>query len=127
MLPRMSSKMVVSKTRNGVTRNRVTGFFFFFVSSSNLLLLTSFVCSLFYCLFFFQGKRKSLKLFVFGGVFTPFNQIYRTPKEIFRGRTFSRFREVGRRSLWFSFNVYKVLLQVRVTNLIQSKTIENST
>ena len=58
MLPRMSSKMVVSKTRNGVTRNRVTGFFFFFVSSFNLLLLTSFVCLLFYCLFFFfKGKE----------------------------------------------------------------------
>ena len=79
-------------------------FFSFFVSSFNLLLLTLFVCLPFLLfVFFFQGKRKSLKLFVFGGVLQTFNQIYRIPKETFRGRTFSRFREVG--SLWFNLNV----------------------
>ena len=87
--------MVVSKTRNGVTRNSVTGLFPFF-SSFNLLLLTLFIClPFFYCLFF-PVEKKSLTLSYLAGFSAPFSQIYRIPRgTFFCGPTFSHFREVG--------------------------------
>ena len=76
--------VVVSKTRNGVTgnekpRNRIFFFFCFFFQ----FVVVDFVgLFAFFIVCFFQGKRKSLKLFVFGGFVTTLTKLTAYQKKL---------------------------------------------
>ena len=97
---------VVSKTRkgvtgNGVTRNRVTGYiyiffvlFFFFDFLIIFLYLFNFFFFKFNFIIFLKKCEHYYSCLV--GFFPPFGQSYRISGDTFiRGRTFSRFHEVG--------------------------------
>ena len=65
-------------------------------------------------MFVFSHEKRSLKLFYLAGFFPLCRQIYRIPGgTFFHGRTFSRFREIGRCK-------GKVLLHVTLTKYIGS-------
>ena len=82
-----------------------------FSFSFYILLLILFVC-LPFSLFVFSHEKRSLKLFYLAGFFPLCRQIYRIPGgTFFPGRTFSRFREIGRCK-------GKVLLNVTLTKYI---------
>ena len=105
----LESGQVVSKTPNSVTgnevtRNRVTGFIFFFCFFFSICCCWLCLSVFLFCCLFFSSEKKIVYIIRIWRV-PPFSQIFRIPKETFHRRTFSRFSEVGWRSLWFYLNV----------------------